>query len=146
MKRTLSLVLAVFLLTSLYLQGLPPSPPPHKPNIWELVNAYRRDQGLHPLIPDQQLVASAKAKCDHMQAHNYWSHDAPDRQWQTFLPRRPIVGENLAKNYPDDQATVEGWKNSPAHNDNLLRPVFKKMGVVVCDGPTQRLTVQHFSS
>lgn len=145
MRRFLALAFILALIIGI---GPPPpsEPTPYGPNTLQLVNGYRRDKGLKTLLPDKQLVESAKAKCLHMQTNRYWAHDAPDRTWQSFMPKNRIIGENLARGYYSDSDIVAAWQASPLHDANLKHPAYSKIGMAACDGAMGRLVVQHFSS
>src|SRR5512135_1705084 len=41
------------------------------------------------------------------------------------------LGENIAFNYPDANAVMVGWRNSPDHRANILNPNFTQIGVAI---------------
>ena len=38
-------------------------------------------------------------------------------------------GENIAWNYPDEEAVIEGWLNSDGHCKNIMKANYSEMGV-----------------
>ena len=61
------------------------------------------------------------------------------------LPHQPLgpilracdlraVGENLAYGYPDGNAVVRGWMNSPGHRANILNGGYRQMGLAARKG------------
>lgn len=122
--------------------------------LWTLVNDYRVQNGAQSLDLNPQLNASAKAKCEDMVTRNYWAHDTPDGQEPfVFIDAQGYTyskaGENLAYGFINAQEVVTGWQISPAHNENLLDPVYDDVGYYTCysenfDGKENQLvTVQH---
>ena len=121
----------------------------------EDTNNARREQGLEPLTLNDSLISAANAKAQHMFAHNYWAHFAPDgtTPWQ-FIKSSGysyvFAGENLAKGFTDSQSIVNAWLNSPSHRENLLSDKYKEIGFAVAegsiDGVETVLVVQMFGS
>lgn len=90
-----------------------------------LVNEYRRDSGLQPLTQVDELERSAYKKTIDMMKNDYFAHDRPDgTEFSAVIyqynPNAERVGENLARCYEDEKATLEAWKKSEAHNKNML--------------------------
>jgi uncharacterized protein YkwD len=119
---------------------------PHALSLHELVNQYRMSKGVSVLAETKALDDSAQAKCLDMQKYNYWSHTSPQgvKPWAFFHNMAGKMGENLAKNFQSDQATVIGWEKSPTHNANMLDPIYTEVGYFTCDGSAGHITVQHF--
>jgi len=120
-----------------------------------LTNDFRRDNKLGALQPSPALAAAAKAFAAHLARTKTFSHTADG---QTFDQRarqagyKPCqVAENLALHRhrngfeTNDLArrTVEGWKASPGHRQNLEAPHLTEIGVGVAEGPDRTfLSVQ----
>ncbi len=114
-----------------------------------LVNGERADAGLGPLAPDPELTRAALAHSREMVAAGYFSHtggdgsSAVDRIRATgYIPtdRAWTVGENLAwgtGTLATPEAIVAAWMRSPGHRDNVLRPVFREIGLGVVAGNPQ---------
>jgi hypothetical protein len=74
-----------------------------------------------------------------MFAEQYWAHVSPSgiQPWKWFGDvgyNYSFAGENLAKNYPTSQATVDAWMNSPTHRENILNKEYTDVGFAVMDG------------
>jgi len=112
-----------------------------------LVNEYRVANGLNALEVRADLNKSARYKSKAMIEHNYFSHDNPQDGNVSFSGLMINVfkynhyssfGENLAAQYGGGtNGSAEKfflqWKNSPGHNDNMLNPNWKYMGIGVAN-------------
>lgn len=94
----------------------------------QLINDYRAQNGLGPLVADSRLDASADWFANDMANDNYFAYNHHDNE---DPPRGPSeraaafgfnapVGENLAAGFTSADAVMEAWKNSPGHNANML--------------------------
>lgn len=62
------------------------------------------------------------------------------------LPRRLASGgadrgaaiENVSAGYSTLESVILGWKRSPHHNDNLLFPPMRRMGIAAASAPGTR--------
>jgi len=101
----------------------------------QLLNTYRQQNGLQPLNLSPTLTTAAELHSEDMADNNYFSHTSLDGR--TFVDRvrdagytyDTWLGENIAAGYVTAQEVFNGWKNSPTHNTNMLRPQFKVIGV-----------------
>lgn len=101
-------------------------------------NAARNAAGTGPCAWDEDLAMTARAHGADLAARNYFNHvtaegfDPPQRVG--LLARRMIgsASENLSYRRADDPTTatqvMEGWRGSPPHWSNLLRPVHTRAG------------------
>lgn len=91
--------------------------------IENLINDYRESKGLHRLIHDEDLCPAVQAKLDHMFKEQYWNHFPPggESTFFTYSGFYEQLGENLALSYDDEQTIIDGWINSPKHNENMLK-------------------------
>lgn len=111
-------------------------------SVTELVadtNQARQEQGLEPLAINSALNRAAYAKAQDMLQADYWAHVSPSgvTPWKWLADQQydyNSAGENLAKNYPTAQATVDAWMASPTHRDNILKAQYKEVGFAVVDG------------
>ena len=67
---------------------------------------------------------------------NYFSHTSPTKgDLSQRLEDEDIhysaAGENIAANYVDSIAAVEGWLNSKNHREEMLKEEYTKLGVGV---------------
>lgn len=100
--------------------------------IFILMNEYRQQSNLKPLkwSPDLEDCASIRAE----EASVCWSHTRPNgKAWYTVNPS-VMYGENLAKGYTTAEGVIQGWKDSPTHNENLLWSDFQYVAIVEYNG------------
>lgn len=93
----------------------------------------KRMPAVPPLSWDERLATAALRHANDMSARDFFSHQGSDGsnvstrakdagfQWRQ-------VGENIAYNYPNATAVVQGWQESPAHCKNLMSADFQQMG------------------
>lgn len=111
--------------------------------ILELVNAFRRENGLGELGFDQRLQKAAELHSSDMQNRNYFSHDDPDgvgvdeRVLNQGYPWRSVA-ENIAVGYPTATAVFEGWKDSPGHRRNILCTSCTDTGIGIFQEPNSK--------
>ncbi len=118
----------------------------------ELTNQERTAQGLPALRYNDSLARAAENKAHHMFTHDYWSHFGGGKTpWDFILSSGysyEVAGENLAKGFAFSEGVVEGWKNSPTHYANIVRPEYDEIGFAVQNGVLQgeetTLVVQMF--
>lgn len=102
-------------------------------------NRERQAASLDALTVNPKLNDAAFAKAQDMIKNDYWAHVSPGgvTPW-TWLGNAgynyTVAGENLAKNYPDAQSTVNAWMNSQTHRDNILNGNYREVGFAVVDG------------
>lgn len=102
-------------------------------------NVERTNQGLPALSLSNALDKAAYLKAQDMFANDYWAHTSPSgvSPWKWLgdvAYNYSVAGENLAKNYPTSQATVDAWMASPSHKDNVLGEKYTEVGFAVVDG------------
>jgi len=122
--------------------------------IISLTNQQRQNQGLDLLKLNPSLSESAVRKAGDMFAFNYWSHNSPSGRtpWDFFKEvsyEYKIAGENLAKDFYDNESVVRAWMKSPSHKENILNPKYQEIGIAVVNGTINgmqtTLVVQHFA-
>lgn len=103
----------------------------------ELLNAARADAQCGPLTVDPQLTAAAQLHAADMSARGYMDHVNPEGMDPSARAAAQgyddPVGENVAMGYPDAQAVMEGWMNSPGHRQNIENCDYSTVGVGVDD-------------
>ena len=102
-------------------------------------NAEREKQGLGDLQLNDQLSQAAYLKAQDMIANGYWAHTSPSgvTPWKWLGDvgyNYSVAGENLAKNYPNAEATVAAWMASTTHRENILNKAYTDVGFAVVDG------------
>ena len=103
-----------------------PTPKPRKLDggkLFNLVNDYRRKNGLNDLLWYHPLCEYAKARSQ--QIEGAWSHEGYLKEategtlYISICPECGRTGENLARDYNSEEAALQGWINSPSHKNNL---------------------------
>lgn len=118
-----------------------------------MMNDTRAELNLAPLNISTSLNLSAKDKCVHMSKHGYWAHSGGGREWYSFIYNRGFsdpVGEILGLD-GSGVALYNAWLASGTHKAEIIRPVYRKVGLATCTYNKgaykgQLLTVVHFSS
>ena len=105
----------------------------------DLVNEYRKQNGLEALKPLARLQQTAKLKAKDLVENEYFSHHSkqlgtPFEMLKANQVDYDIAGENLAGNMTPKKA-VESWKNSRTHRENILEERFNYTGVYVIESP-----------
>jgi uncharacterized protein YkwD len=106
-----------------------------------LLNEQRTNNGLAPVVSNDELASSAVSHSSEMRLDSYFAHDSAngssfsDRIAATGYLRgasRWVVGENIAwgsLTLGTPQALMVAWMNSPEHRANILDPTFDEIGV-----------------
>ena len=104
--------------------------------ICDITNIIRKRHGLSSLDWDNQTAQVAFKHSKDMEQNNYFSHYTQDgRGLKERLKKEGIhylsAGENIAAQYTDGPAAVEGWLNSEGHREALLKDEYTHLGVGV---------------
>ena len=107
--------------------------------IISLVNIERQKHNLPALKPNQNLSRAAQAKLSDMFVYEYWDHLSPSNKppWLFVLDAGydyAFAGENLAKDFTDNQSLVEAWMESDDHRANILSPDYEDIAVIFGSG------------
>jgi hypothetical protein len=122
--------------------------------IVNLTNQERVKAGLSPLKINSKLNESAQRKAGDMFAFDYWAHNSPSGRtpWDFFSEvgyDYKVAGENLAKDFYDNEAVLKAWMKSPSHRENIINSRYEEIGVAVINGTINglqtTLVVQHFA-
>ncbi len=98
-----------------------------------LVNAARRKAGCAAVHTDVRLDTAARGHSVDMVRRGYFAHNTPegatpwDRARAAGYPQP--TGENIAMGYPDAEAVMNGWMDSPGHRRNILNCASHAIGV-----------------
>ncbi len=101
----------------------------------DLINQYRAANGLGALSLDDSLNSSARWMAEDMARNGYLSHtdslgrDPVSRMAAFGYGYNTWKGENLAAGMATAQEAFDHWKQSPAHDANLLNPHFTVIGI-----------------
>lgn len=104
-----------------------------------LTNDQRGGYAAAPLRHSSTLDAAAQQKAQHMAAHSYFAHFAPDgtSPWYFFDQAGYAyahAGENLAVHFTDSAQIVQAWMQSPAHKENIINRDYTEIGVGTARG------------
>lgn len=104
--------------------------------ILDISNIIRRRHNVSSLAIEQDVAEVAFKHSKDMSDNEYFSHDRPDGTGlKERLAEKSIAyssaGENIAAQYSDAPAAVEGWLNSEGHREALLHKGYSHLGVGV---------------
>ncbi|MBT2678444.1 CAP domain-containing protein [Bacillus sp. ISL-35] len=104
--------------------------------ILDITNAIRSRHELQLLEWDEKTAEVAYAHSKDMAIEDYFSHESEkygdlSERLKAADILYEVAGENIAANYTDAPAVVEGWLNSEAHREALLNEDFSHLGVGV---------------
>jgi len=106
----------------------------------DVINSYRKKNGLKPLKLDPELTEAAKnhsrdlAKWDRISHYGSDGSNPWDRVKRTGYKAR-LTAENVGTGQIDFKEVMKGWEDSPGHNKNLLMPDAEHMGVALVQDP-----------
>ena len=121
----------------------------------EIVNAHRQKHGASAVCISEKLTQSAYDQSLRQALEDRMTHDAPLNVGQRISVRGfnwSMVGENVHFHYGNFTpkahhiVSIEGWKKSPPHNENILDPNWTHFGsamVELTDG--KQYWTQHFA-
>jgi uncharacterized protein YkwD len=103
------------------------------PQTLVLINSYRTSRGLPPLAANGTLKALARQHSRDQAARRTMNHDGfRQRSAQARAAGlKGICAENVGVGYQNAQHLFSGWRNSSAHNTNMLRPNLRYAGISV---------------
>lgn len=110
-----------------------------------LINEYRKQNGLDELKPISRLQDMAKLKAEDIVTNEYFSHTSenlgtPFEMLKNNGIEYKVAGENLAGSTTPEKA-VDAWIKSPAHKENILDSEFEYTGIYVTDSPVYRKNI-----
>ncbi|MFP5111151.1 CAP domain-containing protein [Bacillaceae bacterium C204] len=113
--------------------------------IFDITNVLRDRNKLKVLQWDENTARAAFQHSKDMSENNDFSHTSKkfgdlDKRLKTADVVYQAAGENIAANYTDGPAVVEGWLNSKGHREALLNEEFSHLGV----GVYQKYYTQNF--
>jgi cysteine-rich secretory family protein len=109
---------------------------PAESTLLAVMNEARAAHNLPPLRVDAALQRAARAHSKDMLLRGYFDHGKFTVRLQRYGVRARAVGENLAwtAGYQWARRIVRMWLGSPHHRQNLLRPVFRRVGIATLRG------------
>ncbi|MEH7501650.1 CAP domain-containing protein [Neobacillus drentensis] len=113
--------------------------------IFDITNVLRARHKLKQLKWDENTAKAAFEHSKDMSENNDYSHTSKKfgdlaKRLKTAEVVYQAAGENIAANYTDGPAVVEGWLNSKGHRESLLNKEYSHLGV----GVFQKYYTQNF--
>lgn len=106
-----------------------------------LINQFRANNGLGPVIVDSSLVDAARYQAVAMASANVLSHEIGG----DFTTRMNSAGfyyanaaENVGAGHSSVEDAINAWIRSPHHHENMLMKDATRFGMVVADAPNSR--------
>ncbi len=86
------------------------------------------------LVLDDKLTLAATVRALEMAYSGVFEHTRPNgTKWSTAIlecgSSHGYLGENIARGYETADGVSKGWKNSPSHYENMIRPSFTRIGI-----------------
>jgi uncharacterized protein YkwD len=106
----------------------------------DVINAYRKQNGLKPVKLDATLTNAAKAhsrdlaKWDRISHYGSDGSNPWDRVKRTGYNAR-LAAENVGTGQIDFNEVMKGWQQSPGHNKNLLLADAEHIGIALVTDP-----------
>ncbi len=103
---------------------------------FDRINEIRSNNGVSPLVWDDDLYRLAKYRAEDQYDRGYFSHDSPEghdiRYYATIFGVQHMgISENIGKGHYNMEDVINGWEDSPGHFRNLL---FGNKGAVAVYG------------
>lgn len=103
-----------------------------------MINKEREKEGLNLLVADQEMTEVARRHSTDMFNRGYFSHYTPERVSPFERMKESNItyikaGENLSM-APTLASSHRGLMKSPGHRENILKPVFGRVGIGIMDG------------
>jgi uncharacterized protein YkwD len=112
-----------------------------------LINDYREQNGLRPVILSDTLAVAAERHSKDMAEYGFFAHNTAqssyypdgaepwDRMKAEGYDYNTPKGENLAVGYETAEEAMQAWKDSPSHNAAMLDGNYRVMGVARINDP-----------
>ena len=112
-----------------------------------LINEYRDQNGLRPLLLSDTLAVAAERHSKDMAEYGFFAHDTErssyypagsepwDRMEAEGYRYNTYKGENLAVGYETAEEAMRAWKESPSHNAAMLDGDYRVVGVARINAP-----------
>lgn len=106
----------------------------------DIINQYRKDNGLKPLRLNAALTEAAKGHSRDLAKWDRISHYGSDgsNPWDRVKRagfRARLAAENVGTGQVSFDEVMRGWKASPGHNKNLLLADAQEMGLALVQDP-----------
>ena len=106
----------------------------------DMINGYRRRNGLEPLKLHPKLALAAKAHSRDLARHDTIAHKGSDGSDPWLRVKRAgykarLAAENVGAGQMSLAEVFKGWQDSPGHDENLLLPDATHMGIALIHNP-----------
>lgn len=129
---------SAFVLALAGLASLPLSFPAHADYAGE-VSAFRKANGLRAVTMDRRLTAVALEQARAMAARDVVNHTAAGPfHMRVAKLNKAQAAENVAAGFITFAETLQQWKDSAGHRENLLIPGARKIGVASVSNPKSK--------
>lgn len=120
---------------------------PEELRFLRLINDYRQENGLEPLLLSDTLSVSSERHSEDMGEYGFFAHNtaassyyeagaAPwDRMAEEGYDYNTFSGENIAAGFETADEAFEAWRSSPSHNQAMLDPNYQVIGVGRTNAP-----------
>jgi uncharacterized protein YkwD len=126
----------------------------------DLLNDYRRENGLAPLLLSDVVSLAAERHSQDMGKYEFFSHQSSasdyfpidswpwDRMVLSGYSDGADMGENIAAGMATAESVLLAWKTSPPHNEVMLSPMWAVIGIALEDtsGPYRYYWTSNFGS
>jgi uncharacterized protein YkwD len=110
----------------------------------EMISLYRSNHGLGPIAVDSGLEAAAQNQVTAMARADKLSHEVrgnlANRLDGAGYTKNAAV-ENVSAGYHTLAEAFSGWRQSKPHNDNMLNPRMRRMGIATAYAPGSKYKV-----
>ena len=110
----------------------------------EMISLYRSNHGLGPVAVDPGLEAAAKNQVMAMARADKLSHEVrgnlSTRLDGAGFTKNAAV-ENVSAGYHTLAEAFSGWRQSKPHNENMLNPRMRRMGIATAYAPGSKYKV-----
>ncbi|MEA2839077.1 MAG: hypothetical protein QOF41_407 [Methylobacteriaceae bacterium] len=110
----------------------------------EMISLYRGNHGLGPVAVDPGLASAAEAQVTAMARADKLSHEVRGNL-STRLDgagfKKNAAVENVSAGYHTLAEAFSGWRQSKPHNENMLNPRMRRMGIATAYAPGSKYKV-----
>jgi uncharacterized protein YkwD len=110
----------------------------------EMISLYRKNNGRSEVAVDAALQKAAQFQANAMAEAGRLDHNVKGAFAKRIAAaghRKGYAVENVSAGYQSFEAALEGWRRSKLHNENLLEPHVRRMGIATAYAPDARYKV-----
>jgi uncharacterized protein YkwD len=110
----------------------------------DMISIYRRNNNLSVVTIDPELQELAQQQATAMAKADSMSHDVRGTlraRLDGSGYRHGAAVENIAAGYHTLAEAFSGWRQSRSHNENMLNPRMRRMGIAVAHAPQSKFKV-----